>query len=307
MNDDESCRVCGGVDYATVTTGIRDWEYGVDGVFDQRLCKVCGIVQLEPFPKLEDLRQAYEVPYHGYAVATKKGLLYRVLFRANEWRLQRRLGALVPQSARLLDIGCGTGQFLAGLKFLRPGACDGVDFSPVAVAAARRNGVEAVHGVFLAMQPPDRPYDVLFMNNYLEHTLEPLAELAHAKRFLVPGGRLLGELPNFNSVDRRVFGPFWGGNHVPRHTFQFTPSSLSHLLDQAGFREVRVRYEMNTGHWALSVQNFLQRNKSDLSNNPALRDGRAGFFGLLLILFLPLNAVLALLHLSSVIRFEART
>jgi SAM-dependent methyltransferase len=285
---------------------MRDWEYGAGGVYRYRRCSGCGVVQLDPFPGLSDLVRAYEIDYHGHVDATAKGPVYRTLFAVNDWLFRRRLNALVPPGAAVLDLGCGTGAFLERLRRLGAARVEGVDFSERAVRAAAERGIPVFQGVFADFERPPATYDVIFMNNYLEHTTDPLAELRKCRRLLKPGGRLVGEVPNFDSVDRRVFGRFWGGNHVPRHTFQFDPPALHALLERAGFTAATTACQLNPAHLALSVQNLFQRNRDDLRNNAALKHGRAAYHGLLLLAFLPLNLLFALAGKAGVMKFEAR-
>jgi len=147
---------------------------------------------------------------------------------------------------------------------------------------------------------------VVFMNNYLEHTLEPRAELEKARDLLKPGGALAGEVPGYDSPDRRLFGPYWGGNHVPRHTFQFDQGFLRRLLAEAGYQRPRIQHSLSTGHWALSVQNYLVRYELAGGGPPAsLRHGRAWYFHLLLLAFLPVHVPCVLAGKSSVTRFVA--
>jgi hypothetical protein len=143
------------------------------------------------------------------------------------------------------------------------------------------------------------------MNNYLEHTLNPIAELTKAKSLLRPGGQLFGEVPGFESFERRLFQHYWGGNHVPRHTFQFGARFLLDLLARCEFIDCHITHELNTGHWALSLQNFFQRAKPDLRLNPSVRHGRAVYYGPLLLAFIPINLFCVLARQAGVIKFQA--
>ena len=50
----------------------------------------------------------------------------------------------------------------------------------------------------------------------------------------------------------------------------------------------------------------MQRNATDLSNNPALVNGRSRYYLLLLLLFLPLNLLAVILRKSGCTKFSAR-
>lgn len=303
---DGVCRVCGGaLDPVAEIADIRDWEYGVEGAWSYRRCGRCGTAQIAPFPTLDDLKRAYEIDYHGHAAAAAHGALGNLLHAINRRLLLGRMRALLPPGAHVLDVGCGNGAFLSQLRALEPASLTGIDFNPKAIARVREAGIQAFEGTFLDFPPRPGGYDAVFMNNYLEHTCEPARELAKAHAVLKPGGRLIGQVPNFDSADRRLFGRFWGGNHAPRHTFQFDPRSLLAALGTAGFAATAVSQSINPAHVAISVQNLMQRNRPDLRRNPALKHGRAPYFFVLLLLALPLNAVFAAAGRSGLIDFAA--
>ena len=295
--------MCGADAWSVACTGIRDWEYGVEGEFAYRRCGSCGVLQIHPFPDVEDLIRAYSVDYHGYRTSAEKGALYKVLFEIKDSLFRRKALKSIPRGAAMLDVGCGSGEYLARLTFLEPARLDGIDFNEKAVRLAREKGIDCFQGIFPDFPAEPETYEVVFMNNYLEHTLSPRQELEKAARVLKPGGRLIGEVPNFRSFDQRLFGKYWGGNHVPRHTFQFEPEPLERLLEDAGFRDVRTVQELSTNHFTLSFQNFWQRNVPDLARNPRLSKGRAWYYNHLLVALLPLNAVNVLCRRSGVMKF----
>ena len=300
-----ACRVCGQDNSSIACADIRDWEYGVKGQWDYRRCGSCGVLQIHPFPTVEDLILAYSVDYHGYRTSAEKGRLYKLLFEIKDALFRRKALKSIPRGAAMLDVGCGSGEYLRRLEFLEPSRRDGIDFNEKAVGLAREKGIDTFQGIFADFPAEPETYDVVFMNNYLEHTLTPKAELEKAFSLLKPGGQLIGEVPNFRSFDQKLFGRYWGGNHVPRHTFQFEPKPLRSLLSEAGFQNVRTKQELSTNHFTLSFQNYWQRKEPDLGNNPSLKKGRAWYYNHLLIALLPVNVVNVLCGQSGVMKFFA--
>jgi hypothetical protein len=132
-----------------------------------------------------------------------------------------------------------------------------------------------------------------------------VAELVKSYELLKLGGVLFGILPNFNGLDRVLFKKFWGGNHVPRHTFQYTDKQLAKLLKSAGFKKIKIIHDINPGHIAISIQNWLQRGVKDLKNNPSIVHGRMKYFNFLLLLSLPFNIIFSLFKRSGTIGFYA--
>src|SRR5690606_24420439 len=146
-------------------------------------CTRCGQVQLDPFPTIEQLRDAYPGTYIGHvASAGSRGLLYKALYEVKEFFHGRQLPPVVARGGRALDVGGGNGEFLARLRALGMGELDGIDFSPRAAELAAARGVKVFLGVFPEFEAPPASYDVIVMYNYLEHTLRPDEEAAKARR-----------------------------------------------------------------------------------------------------------------------------
>ena len=107
---------------------------------------------------------------------------------------------LAPGS-RVLDVGCGTGDFLrvvAGL--IAPGQAIGIDLSELLIAeATRRNSVDDDNVSFRVADAyelpfPDGSFDCVLANQVLLHLAEPWRAVAEMRRVLAPAGRLsIGE------------------------------------------------------------------------------------------------------------------
>jgi SAM-dependent methyltransferase len=75
----------------------------------------------------------------------------------------------------------------------------------------------------------DGSIDLVLATETLEHVLEPEEFLTQARRVLRPGGRLLLTVP---------FAARW--HYIPHDYWRYTPSSLQHLLEEAGFAGIAV-------------------------------------------------------------------
>jgi 2-polyprenyl-3-methyl-5-hydroxy-6-metoxy-1,4-benzoquinol methylase len=305
MRGNYKCQLCASTGFNTLVQDMKDWEYGYEGVYEYRKCLKCSMVQIHPFPELSDLMEAYKIDYHGYTAPSAKGLIYAVLFGIVEWMKARELEKMDREKTRVLDVGCGIGLLLKKMRALGFQHVEGIDFSETAVRNVRASDISCHLGTFLEWEKEPGSYDLIVMNNYLEHTIQPLEELKKARDLLEEGGVLMGEVPNFGSFERYIFGRYWGGNHVPRHTFQFDAGRIRKILDEAGFRRSKIRCTLNTSHLALSLQNYFQRKCRDLRNNPNLSHGRDRYYSMYMVGLLPLNAVLALWGRSGFMRFWA--
>jgi hypothetical protein len=97
----------------------------------------------------------------------------------------------------------------------------------------------SLHEGELDVVAPLAPFDVITMWHALEHDYAPLDTLRRLREVARPGGGILIEVPNFDSLTRRLHGEQWAGLHTPRHTALYTPVTLGAMLERAGWRVAR--------------------------------------------------------------------
>lgn len=151
-------------------------------------------------------------------------------------RLFREFAPTPP--ARVLEIGSGTGAFLARLR--RAGWRGvAVDVSWDLLAGVRRRGIPGSVGAFSALPVRDGSADALVMLEVIEHLLPGHAEagLAEAARVLRPGGLLLLSTPHDEDLtDHRALCPNCGALfHTVQHLRSFTAEALRALVEPRGF------------------------------------------------------------------------
>ena len=138
------------------------------------------------------------------------------------------------KGGRALDVGCGSGQFLALLK-KQGWETAGVDVSAAAAAAAERAyGISVRVGEIMACRPEDGRFDFINMSHVIEHMYDPLGALRSAKELLSGDGEIYVETPNAASRNARVMGPYWYPWDAPRHLYLFDPITFRLLASNAG-------------------------------------------------------------------------
>ncbi len=251
---------CGGADISP--TGVRI----PSGPYSLVRCARCGRRMLDPIPSDTDLAAAYNRQYYGEGeskfIAPIEAFVEH--FRGSRAREAERLTsgiARVPgEPRRVLDIGCGSGQFLARLIPLGHEA-HGTEFSE---ETGRR--AVAVRGLWLHVGPlrpdtyPPRYFDLISIWHVLEHLRDPDEALRWCREWLRPGGFLTLAVPNVSSWQARLFRGAWFHLDPPRHLQHFVPASLRLALQSAGFRLIRVRHlswEQNLYGYVQSALNAL--------------------------------------------------
>lgn len=193
------------------------------------------------------------------------------LFRDGRAREAARLLARRPPASgerpRVLDVGCGSGLFLAALA-KRGFECHGTEFSDETAIRAR-----ALPGLRIHAGPIDDEtyeagsFDLISVWHVLEHLGDPDELLRHSARWLRPGGALMLAVPNIDSWQARLFRGAWFHLDPPRHFFHFGPGSLTAALAAAGFRVERMRHlswEQNLYGVIQSALNSLGFPRDDL-------------------------------------------
>lgn len=104
----------------------------------------------------------------------------------------------------LLDVGCGIGEYTP--MFLKAfERVVGLDPSKECLAEAKkaRTGVEYVRGYGETFRLNEK-FDTISLNNILEHVDDPILLLENCKNHLNEGGRIIVQVPNAQSITRRL-------------------------------------------------------------------------------------------------------
>ncbi len=196
-------------------------------------CARCESFRLDP-PPLADASVArfYTAFYAGGtdAAAAAVGATGRF------WRVAREVPALAAPGAAALDVGCGEGRLCGELLDAGWATVTGVDLSESRLARARAAYPRARFLDSLdAIDLQAASFDLVVLDNVLEHLHEPLAMLARLAGALRPDGRLVLVTPNMDSGHYRLLGRRWTPELCPdQHVFLFTHPALARILHRAG-------------------------------------------------------------------------
>jgi 2-polyprenyl-3-methyl-5-hydroxy-6-metoxy-1,4-benzoquinol methylase len=154
------------------------------------------------------------------------------------------------QQGRLLDVGCAAGFFLKAAE--RSGWTEvlGVEIMQDAVDFAReRLGLHVLQGTLEQANFGSDFFDVVTMLETIEHLLDPRSAVSEAYRILRPGGALILTTPNLGSLARRLFGVQWSVLGPGEHLYYFRAATLTHMLQEAGFRHIKFVWLKKSSSW----------------------------------------------------------
>jgi len=206
-------------------------------------CRRCHSISLFPLPRHEE-----NLFFEDEATAAEMASI-------DEGRtamLQRRLrlaGGPPRPGARLLDIGCATGRLLA---LARKAAWDvvGIDLSAALIARAESAvpGAPLYCADFMAMDVLELGrFDAILALDVLEHVLAPREFLDRAASLLNPGGRLVIQTPNADSLRARLHRGSWN-MLIPEYHFHLVSlAGLQCLLNDAGFGSMVITTASGSG------------------------------------------------------------
>ena len=199
------------------------------GKYERFACGACGLEYWEP-REMPDARW-YEQMYGG----RDENLL--PLEPGHKYFLADRLA---PNDGALLDIGCGTGNFLAAVRDTGY-RVTGIELDRNAARFAKeRLGLERVLPLTIsefAAQHPQEQFDVVTFFEVLEHQAAPVEFLQSVKECVAAGGVIALSVPN---RERWLMGPDVL-DYPPNHFLRWNVGALRTFLDSQGFEVLSVR------------------------------------------------------------------
>jgi SAM-dependent methyltransferase len=155
--------------------------------------------------------------------------------RRYEARIRVALVQRYLRAGRLYEVGAAAGHFLDEARHAGFEVSGIEPAGPVAARARERFGVDVQAGFVEQAGIGPESFDVVCAWHVLEHLAEPRAALAKLHAALRPGGHLLLEVPNIESVYARRRGEAWFNLDPEHHVGHYARRSLQLVLERSGF------------------------------------------------------------------------
>jgi 2-polyprenyl-3-methyl-5-hydroxy-6-metoxy-1,4-benzoquinol methylase len=141
----------------------------------------------------------------------------------------------ITQKKSLLEIGCGPGEFLLEAQNRGWKTVVGNELELSSAEIARSRGLAIDTGFFEDFKAFEgEGFDMLFADNVIEHTMDPLIFLQRTFSLTNPNGLLVLRMP-----DTQPFGPTL---KLIDHTFHFTRKSIKTFVERAGYKVETIFY-----------------------------------------------------------------
>ncbi len=204
-------------------------------------CDSCGFKFTNPRPQETDLGKYYKSEDYVSHSNTKKGFINSTYQSVRKYTLLKKLQLISKyfKTGKILDIGCGTGEFLntcKSAKWQTLGIEPDVDARQMAI---KNFGLDVREEDELTGLP-DASFDVISMWHVLEHVPRLNERVEELKRLIKPNGIIIIAVPNCNSLDAKIYKEEWAAYDVPRHLYHFTPKDIDALFAKQGLKVFKV-------------------------------------------------------------------
>ena len=195
------------------------------------------ILETHPRPTKEELPTYYDsenYTSHNDKSAGIVSFCYRIIKSISTRRKirigQNSLSKNTPQNKpRLLDVGCGTGDFL--YSCLKKGwQINGIENNKNAKNNYRTEVSSFIFDDFEFLKSQPERFDIITMWHSLEHIIDLKQTIVDMKKLLTNKGVIVVACPNHKSFDAMFYKESWAAYDLPRHLWHFDKDSISKLF-----------------------------------------------------------------------------
>lgn len=261
MIDISECPVCTGKTFENIAECI---DYTVSHeTFHVKHCKTCHLGITSPRPeneKLGDYYNSQEYISHSGKSSGGIGTIYKIA-RSLALQWKKNLIHKYKKGNALLDLGCGTGEFISTLKK------EGWQIAGVEPSEIAREKAVALTGASIVKnlsELKEEKFDVITAWHVLEHVSDLSETLLQLKKLLHQEGALVIAVPNYESADAVHYKNYWAGYDVPRHLWHFSKKSMIQLLNNQGFNVIKV-VPMKLDSYYISLLSEKYKNQNQIS------------------------------------------
>ncbi|WP_370226895.1 class I SAM-dependent methyltransferase [Mesoflavibacter sp.] len=191
-----------------------------------------GFLETFPQPKTNQLSEYYKTEDYISHTDAKRNWFEKAYHLVRRFSLKQKLkliNGFKTDKKHLLDVGCGTGDFLKTAKE-NNWIVSGIEPNAEARTIANQKTENAVFDIEQLNNFESNSFDVITLWHVLEHLPDLEYQISILKKLLKPKGRLVVAVPNYKSFDANYYNQFWAAYDVPRHLWHFDQNSISKLF-----------------------------------------------------------------------------
>jgi len=194
-----------------------------------------GFLETHPQP-LENLAKYYESKDYISHTDSQKTRFEEIYQFVKNYNIRYKFAKLKNKksSAKLLDYGCGTGDFLLYAKNKNLNVF-GIEPNECALKITRKK-IGENNASNRSIRELNEKFDFITLWHVLEHIPDLYEFIEQLKSKLNPGGKIFIAVPNYRSFDAKFYKEFWAAYDVPRHLWHFSPDNLRNLFNSFGMK-----------------------------------------------------------------------
>ena len=237
----ENCLVCGHNKFKTLFSCKDFVATGED--FQLQYCESCTFLFTNPRPSISEIGKYYQSDQYISHAGEKKGLIYKVYDIVRDFSIKQKLDLIKKyhKTGKLMDLGCGLGYFLNGVKLDKTFDGLGVDISDDAVEYVKNTFGINVENESELDNLDKHTFDIITQWHVLEHVHYLNERMQQLHHLLKQDGTMFIAVPNSKSKDAEIYKEYWDGYDVPRHLYHFNQKSFSLLIEKHGFEIVEIK------------------------------------------------------------------
>lgn len=196
------------------------------------------ILKTTPFPEINNLDRYYESEDYISHTDSSRNLFEKMYQLVKKKTLNDKINWIKnfkKESLSILDIGCGTGDFLNTAK--KEGwNVYGFEPNEKAKEISKSKNINLIDDL---NSYESNSFDVITMWHVLEHVYDLDSQINQIKKLLKKDGLLIIAVPNYKSYDAKYYKSNWAAYDVPRHLWHFSKTSIKKIFNN---------YQMNLIH-----------------------------------------------------------
>ena len=201
-----------------------------------------GYLETSPQPSPDKLPEYYKSEEYISHTDTKRNLFEKVYHAIRKISLKRKLkliNSFQSEGKNLLDVGCGTGDFLQ-IAQQKKWTVFGIEPNEDARQIANSKTNNSVFNIEKLLEFPKHSFDVISLWHVLEHLPNLDEHISILISLLNENGTLIIAVPNYKSYDAKYYKNFWAAFDVPRHLWHFSQESISKLFSKENMKVVET-------------------------------------------------------------------
>ena len=195
-----------------------------------------------PQPSKEDLPGYYQSEDYISHTDAKRNWFEKLYHIIKSIALKRKLkliNGFADQDLTLLDVGCGTGDFLS-IAQKNGWKVNGIEPNLKARKIANKKTNDSVFNIEHLLQFQLEQFKVITLWHVLEHLPQLDDHFEIFNRLLKSDGTLVIAVPNFKSYDANYYKSFWAAYDVPRHLWHFSKTSIERIASKHNLKLVQT-------------------------------------------------------------------